>query len=697
MGADLPCLNISRPINFCTTLILFPFSSKYVAKPCWPPHSLLQPRLLAHYPALRINSYLPRRKHKIYVQRCKTSRERILRLWGFYHLRNSFLDCKCDKIVSVILAIPLPVKSVLFCQPHPRHLMLKKLKLQSVNLLVLSILASTGVVLILTLAYTVQQVKQVEDDWNRYQATRSDKARFESVLRSSIGYGGMIHHFKNFILRQDPHLIDPVQANIGAARAALDQYSILSLGEAEKVALEDIAETINEYDRVLMHARDIMNSGDLSPEEVDKQVKVDDTKAVRGLATLRSEMMRGTGYESRASLVKGRIAADIRAHLGYGGMIHNFKNLVLRHDLPRIEMVDYDIAKIKKAIVSYRNLTPSVAEAIALDDIEEVLLQYQMKLPVINKLIGEGKSVADIDQSVRIDDTLALRGLTTLDREVAHQIQALSRGVSEKLRFVVVVSSRLSGLMSAIILLVFIYSAWLFNRHVIQPVTAMTKRMGLLAQGDTNIELEDVDLNNEIGKMARALATFREYIIFKQEAVEAAHHLASTDGLTGLENRKRFEERLNETIKMAKRTGTRVACLMIDLDKFKAVNDTYGHGAGDEVLKAVAERLRSVSRETEFPARLGGDEFAVLLTAVNEPHLAEVPAKRIIDQLRLPIYFEDKTFEIGCSIGVAGFPGDAENPVQLIKHADIALYAAKDAGRGTFCFFDPKMLDTNGK
>ncbi|MDA3971366.1 MAG: diguanylate cyclase [Desulfobulbaceae bacterium] len=575
--------------------------------------------------------------------------------------------------------------------------MLKKLKLQSVNLLVLSILASTGVVLVLTLAYTVQQINQVEDDWNRYQVIRSDKARLESVLRSSIGYGGMIHNFKNFILRQDSQFMDSALANIGAARAALAQYSVLSLGEAEKVALEDIAETVNEYDRVLIHARDIMHSGDFSPEDVDQQVQVDDARALRGLTTLRSEVMRGAEYKSLTSLVKGRIAADIRAHLGYGAMIHDFKNLVLRRDLTRVELVDYDLTKIKEAIVSYRNLTPSVAETIALEDIEKVLLQYQMQLPVINKLIGEGKSAADIDQAVRVDDTLALRGLTTLDREVAHQVQALSRGVGEKLRFVVLVSSWLSGLMSAIILLVFVYSAWLFNRHVIQPVTAMTNRMELLAQGDTNIELDDVDLNNEIGKMARALATFREYIIFKQKAVEAAHHLASTDGLTGLDNRKRFEERLNETIKMAKRTGTSVACLMIDLDKFKAVNDTYGHGAGDEVLKAVAERLQSVSRETEFPARLGGDEFAVLLTAVDELHLAEIPAKRIIDQLKLPIYFEDKTFEIGCSIGVAGFPGDAENPVQLIKHADRALYAAKDAGRGTFCFFNPKMLDINEK
>jgi hypothetical protein len=229
--------------------------------------------------------------------------------------------------------------------------MLKKLKLQSVNLLVLSLLASTGVVLILTLAYTVQQINQVEDDWNRYQVIRSDKASLESVLRSSIGYGGMIHHFKNFIFRNDNELVALVHNDIGAARAAIAQYSILSLSEAEKVALEDIAETVNEYDRVLIHARDIMTSGDLSPEDVDQQVKVDDTRAVRGLTTLRNEVRSGTEHESLTSLVKGQIAADIRAHLGYGAKIHNFKNLILRHDLPRIELVDYDLTKIKEAIV----------------------------------------------------------------------------------------------------------------------------------------------------------------------------------------------------------------------------------------------------------------------------------------------------------------------------------------------------------
>jgi diguanylate cyclase (GGDEF)-like protein len=145
---------------------------------------------------------------------------------------------------------------------------------------------------------------------------------------------------------------------------------------------------------------------------------------------------------------------------------------------------------------------------------------------------------------------------------------------------------------------------------------------------------------------------------------------------------------------MAKRTETSIVCLMIDLDKFKEINDTYGHGAGDEVLKAVAERLQSVARETDCPARLGGDEFAVLLTAVKELHLAEFPAKRILDLLRLPIYYEDMTLEIG---GIAGFPEDAENPAELMKHADRALYAAKDAGRGVFRFFNPKMLDNHEK
>ncbi len=569
--------------------------------------------------------------------------------------------------------------------------MLSNAKLQTINLLVMGAISLAGVTLVIALGYTVHQVALVEEDWHSYQADRSEKARLESALRASMGYGGMIHHFKNYILRNDESLMDAAQADIGAARSLIRQYSILNLGEAEKIALEDISQTLDKYDQALVTSRKFMGQTH-DPEAVDQMVKVSDVSALRGLDTLRSEVK---SKRIDTSLVKGRVAADIHSYLGYGGMIHDFKNLILRRDVSKLEKVENDIEGINKTMALYRTLSVTVAESIALEDIGNVLNQYKSKLQLIKKMITEGNSIIEIDQAVKVDDTLALRGLETLDREIAHQVDKLSEGVGEQLQFVSVVASWVSALMLGVILVVFIASLFLFNRYVIQPVTRMTQRMDRLSSGDTSVDKvaeEGVDLQNEIGQMARALVTFREYIIYKQESVEAAQELAATDALTGLDNRKRFEERLHEAISLAKRTDTHIACLMIDLDKFKAVNDTHGHGAGDEVLKTVAERLRSVSRESDFAARLGGDEFAMLLTAVDKLDQAKIPAKRIIDQLSLPIYYDDLKLEIGGSIGIAGFPMDAESPVDLVKHADRALYAAKDAGRGTFRFFNPDML-----
>ena len=197
---------------------------------------------------------------------------------------------------------------------------------------------------------------------------------------------------------------------------------------------------------------------------------------------------------------------------------------------------------------------------------------------------------------------------------------------------------------------------------------AMGKHLvNLLAADETTISIQGKDRQNEIGQMARALETFRHNIIGRKAAEEEIRHLALTDPLTGLENRKRFQERLAEAINMAKRTDSYIACLMIDLDKFKPINDTYGHAAGDEVLRIVGERLTHVSRDTDFVARLGGDEFAMIATVLDDASNAELPAKRIIDQLGLPVYYEGKDLKIGGSVGISTFPTDADNADDLVK------------------------------
>jgi diguanylate cyclase (GGDEF)-like protein len=167
-------------------------------------------------------------------------------------------------------------------------------------------------------------------------------------------------------------------------------------------------------------------------------------------------------------------------------------------------------------------------------------------------------------------------------------------------------------------------------------------------------------------------------------------HMALHDALTGLANRVLLNEELERALSRGTR-GEPLAAHLIDLDRFKTVNDTLGHSAGDKLLKLVTERLRGLVRETDTIARTGGDEFAILQTAVSQPADAGTLAQRVIDAVGAPYEIEGQQVVIGASVGIAVGPGDGLTPDQLLRNADLALYRAKGDGRGTFCFFEPEM------
>jgi diguanylate cyclase (GGDEF)-like protein/PAS domain S-box-containing protein len=169
---------------------------------------------------------------------------------------------------------------------------------------------------------------------------------------------------------------------------------------------------------------------------------------------------------------------------------------------------------------------------------------------------------------------------------------------------------------------------------------------------------------------------------------EYINRLAFYDPLTQLPNRRLLQERLKHGIELHHRTGSLMAVLMMDLDKFKAVNDKLGHAAGDELLQQVAERIKHRLREVDMVARLGGDEFIILLEDVGEyNHVARV-ATSIIDTLSQAfVLCQSHTVYIGASIGIAIHPHHGDSIETLMDNADTALYRAKEQGRGCFVYF----------
>ncbi len=169
------------------------------------------------------------------------------------------------------------------------------------------------------------------------------------------------------------------------------------------------------------------------------------------------------------------------------------------------------------------------------------------------------------------------------------------------------------------------------------------------------------------------------------------HHIAHHDVLTGLPNRALLRERLSQAIADADADGTPLWVLLIDLDRFKFVNDSLGHKAGDLLLKTVAARLQGGLRERDTVARLSGDEFVAILGQRQDEALSTEVVQRLMDKVAQPVSLEGKEFFVTCSIGVAVYPGAGGAGQNLIEQADIAMYSAKKLGRNTFALYAPEM------
>jgi diguanylate cyclase (GGDEF)-like protein/PAS domain S-box-containing protein len=183
--------------------------------------------------------------------------------------------------------------------------------------------------------------------------------------------------------------------------------------------------------------------------------------------------------------------------------------------------------------------------------------------------------------------------------------------------------------------------------------------------------------------------SIQEDISAQKIAEQRIQHMAHYDALTGLPNRSLFFDRLGHALANSKRSAEHVALLFLDLDRFKPVNDTYGHVVGDALLKAVAERLINCVRESDTVARIAGDEFTVILSRLNHRADATVVAEKIVKAISEPFLLGGHTVHIGTSIGIALYPDDAPDEQELLRLADEAMYEAKHHGRNTYRFHTP--------
>ncbi|MEG9438203.1 EAL domain-containing protein [Edaphobacter sp. HDX4] len=214
---------------------------------------------------------------------------------------------------------------------------------------------------------------------------------------------------------------------------------------------------------------------------------------------------------------------------------------------------------------------------------------------------------------------------------------------------------------------------------------------------EKTIELDEALLLGAIVSLGLLVFSIRHYLAQKQEMkrrVAAEQHvreLAFQDALTGLPNRRQFDQALRAAVSSPPREGAVHAVFLLDLNGFKQINDTHGHGRGDEVLVITAQRLLSAMRDGDLVARIGGDEFAILAQHLTSAEAATSVALRVIEALAPPIQVGPTVHHVGSGIGIALFPDDAVGTDQLLRKADLALYRAKEERRSAVRFFEEEM------
>ncbi|MCL4762580.1 MAG: EAL domain-containing protein [Burkholderiales bacterium] len=277
--------------------------------------------------------------------------------------------------------------------------------------------------------------------------------------------------------------------------------------------------------------------------------------------------------------------------------------------------------------------------------------------------------------------------------------------------------ARILGTLTVVLLLtvVAVIASLLLTRRLVAPMRRLMRAARAVGAGrlDVYVPASSSDelglLTHTFNHMTQRLSESQAEVANYQRTLEDkvaqrtrelevatahAYKLAQHDILTGLPNRSLLNQRLRQIFAQAQRSGLQVACLFLDFDHFKRINDTLGHDAGDQLLQSIAQRLTNAVRESDTVARLGGDEFVVILPGLDPAHATfEIMTvlQRVRDSFHAPFRLADQTPTLTCSIGVSVYPLDAVDAVTLIKQADTAMYAAKEAGRNSYRFYTADM------
>ena len=434
------------------------------------------------------------------------------------------------------------------------------------------LIAGTGVFLSAASTYLFFLASNSQDAWRSYQHASATRARAMDSVVSAMGYGGMIHQFKNYVLRQDAARVRKVESAAGGVLGALQNLEAIGGSIREIAAIEEIRTVVIAYLQALDTAESLVAMG-VTARELDAQVKIDDGPALAGLDLLftnvQAEDLGGTATKS-VHLVA------LRRALGYGGMIHQFKNYVLRQDAARVAKVEANIMSAREALAAYATFPLDAREREALAGIGSVIDAYEVGLGKVQDLAASGASPEEVDGVVKVTDSPALDGMRMLERVVSEETALARAQLDDKLA-----KTRFLTLLAAIWVIVSSIIASIICARVVlfmiaKPAQRIAHEINKLAEGDTDIDVDRMVQDTEIGAIAKSALAFRENILDTRR-MEAEKHEADQREKALLERNVAAEREAREE---AARTA---AAERKQLAEFEAVQT----GIGDIMSEAI--------------------------------------------------------------------------------------------------------------
>ena len=518
-----------------------------------------------------------------------------------------------------------------------------------------------------------------------------------------LGYGGLIHHFKNYLLRGEPEYLDGFNKKIQQVDTKLVQLKLHSLTTEQLSAIEQISHTINQYSDMLTQLIQFKHQrGGVKTQ--DSQVHIDDVAMLKSLTLLQlqspivnSEEWWNTASQRIEKL--HQISTDISSDIAQLG------------------------EQQKKRALTY--LTLGIIASII-----NILLLFFLGRTMVRNLVGSVSAIASDMQKMTQDPHLDLTVTVEGNDEIAQMSQALNQMLKERVK----ANSQLN-LAAA----VFEYSAEGIvitdHNNLIELINpSFTKITGYsldeVKGKDPSIQKSDMHSNDHYQAMWSSLNTtdkwegeiwnkrkngqvYPEYLaitVVRNETGTITQHIGlfldisnnkkheqdiwyktNYDALTNLPNRHLYTAKLQQEITQSKQHSSQLAVLFIDLDKFKYINDIYGHSLGNELLRLVAVRLDNLLDQNDFIARLSGDEFVIIKTQFESQDELKLFIKSILKHVASPFDLDNNELMISASIGISLYPNNGDTCELLTRNAETAMYKAKSDGRSNYRYFSFEM------